>query len=92
LSRGKNNNGRDYAQGTVIAYSNAINKLSAHYSQYQEKVNIYSLDVRFLEELKKINELYGMNGRYKDFGDTAHGTYRNAIAAYVRFISSLNRN
>jgi hypothetical protein len=92
LSRGNNNKGKNYKEGTVIAYTNAINTLSVHYSKHQNKVNIYSLDGQFIEELKKINELYGMNGRYKDFGDTAHGTYRNAIAAYVRFISSLNRN
>ena len=92
LSRGNNNRGRNYALSTVEQYSTAINKLSAHYSQYQNQVNIYSLNGQSIDELERIEQLYSLGGKYSEFGNTSHGTYRNAMAAYVRFIISLNRN
>jgi len=90
LSSGNNNKGKDYAASTVTAYSNAINTLSDHYSKNETRVNIYNLNGQSIRELKRIEQLYGSEGIYEDFGDTAHGTYRNAMVAYVRFIESLS--
>jgi transcription elongation GreA/GreB family factor len=93
LSVGNNYNGRNYALGTVIAYSNAIRSLSEHLTRHTgQRVNIYNLSVQSIDELERINQLYSLGGRYSEFGNTAHGTYRNAMVAYVRFIKSLNRN
>lgn len=92
LSRGNNNKGNNYAFGTVIGYSNAINKLSAHYSKNETRVNIYNLNGQSIDKLKIIEQLYSLDGRYYDYGNKAHGTYRNAMVAYVRFIESLNLN
>lgn len=90
LSRGDNNKGKNYALGTVTAYSSAINTLSDHYSKNETRVNIYNLNGQSIRELKRIEQLYGSKGIYEDIGDTAHGTYRNAMVAYVRFIESLS--
>jgi hypothetical protein len=93
LSGGNNNNGINYAPGTVYAYSNAIRSLSEHLTQHTgQRVSIYNLSVQSIDELKRIRQLYSLRGRYSEFGNTAHGTYRNAMVAYVRFIESLNRN
>lgn len=93
LSRGNNNNGINYAPGTVLAYSNAIIRLSEHLTiNTGQRVNIYNLSVQSIDELERIMQLYSLGGKYSEFGDTSHGTYRNAMVAYVRFIYSLNRN
>lgn len=93
LSRGNNNNGENYAPGTVIAYSNAIKSLSEHLSEHKgQRVNIYNLSIQSIDELMRISQLYSLHGKYSEFGNTAHGTYRNAMVAYVRFIIRLNRN
>ena len=93
LSRGNNNNGINYALGTVVAYSNAIRSLSEHLTGHTgQRVNIYNLSVQSIDELERIKQLYSLLGKYSEFGNTAHGTYRNAMVAYVRFIKSLNRN
>jgi len=94
LSRGNNNNnGGNYATSTVIGYSNAIIRLSEHLIEHTgQRVNIYNLSIQSIDELKRIEQLYSLLGKYSDFGNTAHGTYRNAMVAYVRFIESLNRN
>ena len=93
LSRGNNNNGINYAPGTVLAYSNAIIRLSEHLTEFEgQRVNIYNFSFQSIGELERIKQLYSLLGKYSEFGNTAHGTYRNAMVAYVRFIESLNRN
>jgi transcription elongation GreA/GreB family factor len=93
LSRGNNNNGKNYAPGTVLAYSNAIIRLSEHLTErIGQRVNIYNLSIQSIGELERIKQLYSLLGKYSEFGNTAHGTYRNAMVAYVHFIKSLNRN
>ncbi|WP_396187587.1 hypothetical protein [Flavobacterium sp.] len=73
-----------YAPVTVIAYSRSIDMLSEHLTQQKGKrINIFELDDKNL--LKEIADLYSLKGKYSRFGDIGHGTYRNGIAAYVRF-------
>lgn len=83
---------KKYKSNTITTYSRAIEKLSEHYSQQKGmQVNIYKLDcLNDYKELIIINKAYSLSGNYSIIGETGHGTYRNAIANYVRFIESLN--
>lgn len=73
-----------YAPATVIAYSRSIDMLSEHLTQQKGKrINIFELDD--INLLKEIADLYSLKGKYSKYGDIGHGTYRNGIAAYVRF-------
>lgn len=84
--------GKKYKPNTITTYSRAIEKLSEHYSQQKGmQVNIYKLDcLNDYKELIIINKAYSLSGNYSIIGETGHGTYRNAIANYVRFIESFN--
>lgn len=76
-------------ENTAIQYSSAINKLSEHYSQHKGiRIDLYGSND--LNELKKIAELYGLKGKYFEFGDIGHGTYRAAINALCRFRETPN--
>lgn len=92
MSREGQKSGKKYKPNTIIIYSKAIEKLSEHYSQQKgTRVNIYKLDcLNDVKELIIINKAYSLSGKYSIIGETGHGTYRNAIANYVRFIESLN--
>lgn len=74
----------NYALGTVSSYSRSIDMLSDHLSKHKgEKINIYEISNYTL--LVEIASLYSLVGRFATYGNIGHGTYRNAIAAYVRF-------
>ena len=92
MSREGQKSGKKYKPNTITTYSKAIEKLSEHYSQQKgTRVNIYKLDcLNDVKELNLINKAYSLSGIYSIIGETGHGTYRNAIANYVRFIESLN--
>ena len=92
MSKVGQKSGKKYKPNTITTYSKAIEKLSEHYSQQKgTKVNIYKLDcLNDVKELITINKAYSLSGKYSIIGETGHGTYRNAIATYVRFIESLN--
>ncbi len=76
-------------ESTANQYATAIYKLSEHYSQHKGiRINIYQLND--LNELNRIAELYGSKGKYSDFGDIGHGTYRAAINALCRYTENPN--
>ena len=73
---------------TVYAYTNAIDKISKHYSEKKgKKTNLYG--VKDLKYLEKIAADYSTNGVYAQFGEQGHGTIRNAVTAYVRFLRTM---
>lgn len=74
---------------TGRSYSQAINRLSEHYSSFTGKpTDIYSVD---LEYLGKIKNDYNSNGRFSDKGYESHGLYRAAIKAFYRYKTSQSR-
>lgn len=74
---------------TASQYATAIDRLSEHYSKHKGKrIDIYQLND--LNELNRIAELYGFLGKYFEFGDIGHGTYRAAIDALCRFKETPN--
>jgi len=77
--------------GTANSYSGGIDRLSEHLTEVALKnyTNLYTIDD--LELLKKYSEWYGLKGNYSEIGDSGHGTWRNAIKAYVRFCESKPR-
>jgi len=74
--------------GTANSYSGGIDRLSEHLTKVALKkyTDLYKIDD--LEVLKKYCEWYGLRGNYSEIGDTGHGTWRNALKAYVRFHES----
>lgn len=74
---------------TALQYASAIIKLSDHYSQHKGVgIDIYNIsDVALLEQ---ITLLYGLKGKYSEFGNIGHGTYRAAINAFLRYKASPN--
>jgi 5-methylcytosine-specific restriction protein A len=75
---------------TASQYKSAVDSISRHYSEEIKKdIDLYTItDISFINDLVKE---YGMGGKYKEFGQNGngtngHGTVRNAIAAYARFL------
>lgn len=69
---------------TGYRYSNAINKISEHYSKETRKaVDLYA--ITDLDELEIIKEHYNSKGKFSEFGNIHHGLYRAAIKALCRF-------
>ncbi|MFC5194774.1 hypothetical protein ACFPH8_05485 [Bizionia hallyeonensis] len=73
------------AIGTVYSYTNAIKKISEHYSQFQGK-RIYIFDIEDETKIEPLIELYDFNGKHSDFGNKGHRTYINALKTYLRFL------
>jgi hypothetical protein len=73
------------SRNTAAQYMSSIGVISNHYSQETNKpIDLYTTrDILFLKGLVKN---YGIGGKYQDVGNNGHGTVRNAIAAYVRFL------
>jgi len=72
---------------TVNAYSNAINRLSEHYSENSgEQIDIYS--IKNINTLDPIKSEYNRGGKYEDFGDRNNGLCRAAVNKYALFIIS----
>ena len=75
---------REYAENTVYAYSNAINRISNHMSELRgDSINLYNL--YDIPRLEKIKDTYDVNGDHSDVGYEGHGTVRNAIRRFVEF-------
>ena len=69
---------------TGYSYSNAINRISEHYSnETKEKVDLYT--ITDLEKLEVIKEHYNSKGKFSEFGKIHHGLYIAAIKALYRF-------
>ena len=69
---------------TGYNYSNAINKISEHYSkETKEEVVLYA--ITDLEKLEVIKEHYNSKGKFSEFGNMHHGLYRAAIKALCRY-------
>lgn len=76
-------------ESTANQYVTAIYKLSDHYSQHKGNRNdLYQLND--LNELDKIAMLYGLRGKYSEYGNTGHGSNRAAINALCRYKKSPN--
>lgn len=72
---------------TAYQYALAIDKISRHYSDNSAQgVDLYS--IHNITELERISAVYAKGGRFSLFGDNGNGTYRNAIATYIRYIKS----
>jgi hypothetical protein len=71
--------------GTANSYSGGIDRLSEHLTNVALKkyTDLYTIDD--IDLLKKYSEWYGLRGNYSGIGDSGHGTWRNAIKAFVRF-------
>jgi len=68
---------------TGRSYSQAINRLSEHYSSFTgNPTDIYSVDQ---EHLVRIKNDYNTTGRFSEKGHETHGLYRAAIKAFYRF-------
>lgn len=80
------------SQGTANSYSGGIDRLSEHLTDVVLKkyTDLYKIDD--IELLKKYSDWYGLRGNYSEIGDTGHGTWRNAIKAFVRFREGNPRN
>lgn len=77
--------------GTTSAYASAIIKISKHYSnQHHQLLNIYT--ITDTNKLRKIIELYDFEGEYFEIGEIGHGTYRNALKAFERYLLNEPRN
>lgn len=69
---------------TAYSYTNAINRISTHYSNNIGRViNIYQIENQ--TEISEIARKYRLDGIYADEGNTGNGTWRNAIARYAEF-------
>ncbi|WP_417214257.1 Swt1 family HEPN domain-containing protein [Bizionia sp.] len=74
------------AAGTVYSYTNAIKKISEHYSQFQGK-RICIFEIEDEQEISSLIELYDFNGKYSEFGNKGNRTYINGLKTYRRFLS-----
>jgi hypothetical protein len=79
---------------TAAQYKSSIDLISRHYSQQNNKsINLYTItDISFVNGLV---EDYGIGGKYQKIGqdgtgNNGHGTVRNAIATYARFLEYKN--
>jgi 5-methylcytosine-specific restriction protein A len=77
---------------TASQYKSAVDSIARHYSgQIGDNIDLYTItDILFINGLVKD---YGMKGKYREFGQNGggkngHGTVRNAIAAYARFLAN----
>jgi predicted nuclease of restriction endonuclease-like (RecB) superfamily len=82
------------SSNTASQYKSAIDLISRHYSQQNKKsIDLYTInDILFIKGLVRD---YGMGGRYQNIGQNGtgtngHGTVRNAIATYARFLEYKN--
>ncbi len=75
-------------QKTAYSYANSINKISNHFSEKTgEKIDIYSLiDI---EKIREISNDYSTLGKFSKYGYEGNRTIRSAIAAYLKFYTSL---
>ena len=80
---------KGHPPSTVRQYSNAIDKISQHYSENREPIDLY--EVNDVEELSRISTLY-RSGEYKKVGRTWSGDYRAAIQKLVNFEKYLNEH
>jgi hypothetical protein len=81
---------KKYALNTVYSYSAAIDKISKHYSDNEQGVDLYRVDN--LSEIQQIADLYGSKGKYFEFGNKGHGTNKAAINAYAKYINQRNND
>lgn len=70
-------------EATGRSYSQAINRLSEHYTNFTgTPTDIYSVDQKLL---RKIKNDYDTTGRFSEKGYETHGLYRAAIKAFYRY-------
>lgn len=73
------------AAGTVYSYTNALHKISAHYSKHTGKrTNIFNIEDA--EGLSSIIALYDFNGKHSEYGNIGNRTYINGLKTYKRFL------
>jgi Cdc6-like AAA superfamily ATPase len=69
-------------KNSAYNYKHAIPYLSEHYSTYLgHKIDLYNADTT---EVRKAAELYGLDGKYSEYGKKGNGTYRNALNGLLR--------
>lgn len=69
-------------KNSAYSYKLAIPHLSEHYSSFLgHKVNLYSSDVKTIQDAVA---LYGLSGKFSDYGKKGNGTFRNALNALLR--------
>lgn len=73
------------AAGTVYSYTNALKKISLHYSQFTGK-RISIFDIDNATEISQLIDLYDFNGKYRDYGNIGNRTYINGLKTYKRFL------
>ncbi|MBA6151504.1 Swt1 family HEPN domain-containing protein [Gelidibacter maritimus] len=73
------------AVGTVYSYTNALKKISEHYSQFTGK-STYIFDIDNVTEISQLIDLYDFNGKYSDYGNIGNRTYINGLKTYKRFL------
>ena len=74
--------------GAANSYPGAIDRISEHYSQHGEAINIYDIDDS--ENLEPIRLLYQTIGDFGEFGSSHGGLYRAAINKYRDFLQSMD--
>lgn len=75
---------------TSNEYSRAIDKLSEHYSQHKEPVDIYQIDD--VQTLEPIRALYQRGGEFGEYGNKHSGLYRAAINKYLKFVYAVGNH
>ena len=73
------------AAGTVYSYTNALKKISEHYSQFTGKPT-YIFDIDNVTEISQMIDLYDFNGKFSDYGNIGNRTYINGLKTYKRFL------
>ena len=75
------------SSNTVYQYTNAISKISKHFSDNTGKtIDLYKMSN--INEILSIATLYDGRGKFAEFGNYGHGTNRAAINAYAKYVSS----
>lgn len=75
----------DKAGGTIYAYTNALKKISDHYTQFSGKrIAIFDMDDE--TEISQLIDVYDLNGKYSEYGNKGNRTYINALKTYKRFL------
>jgi len=69
----------------VSLYPNIIHLISEHYS---EQVG-YPVDIFEMQDTKKLASLYGIKGKFSNFGAKESGAFRIAISSYCKFHCNL---
>jgi hypothetical protein len=78
------------APTTASQYAHSIDLISRHHSQQTNKpMDLYNITDTLV--IKGFVKDYGIGGKYQDIGENGtgkkgHGTVRNAMAAYARFL------